>query len=98
MKTNMTQEAFGISQEVTANQRRQEYIFQERKAESDKIISGNNGIVKAINKFFTNIGKVLANNTTPSQDFTPLDIKSLKTLYSEPNRCRFISSQGTRLT
>ncbi len=50
-------------------------IIHEIKAESGEIVSDNKRIANTINKFFANIGKVLADNITPSQDFNPPEIK-----------------------
>ncbi len=50
-------------------------IIHEIKAESGEIVSDSKRIANTINKFFSNIGKVLADNITPSQDFNPPEIK-----------------------
>ncbi len=50
-------------------------IIHEIKAKSGEIVSDSKRIANTINKVFANIGKVLADNITPSQDFNPPEIK-----------------------
>ncbi len=50
-------------------------IIHEINAESGEIVSDSKRIANTINRFFANIGKVLAYNITPSQDFNQPEIK-----------------------